>query len=97
MICRQFSSFSLDNDLAQATVNRVIEENSWMSQNWPQTMAGAGGTQFPKFCEDANEALQFQLAELKICGRYSKTFVERARIGIDEVGTDTPENLGEGG
>lgn len=80
------TSLVIDNDLVQDVVLRVIEENKWVCKNWPRPEKDSAEAMWKRSCETVDEKLRWQLANLKISGRYARFVEDRARIGIDEVG-----------
>ena len=88
-ICRQFSAFLLDSDLAQSLVMRVVKENDYVSQRsrpGPEATEGDLKT-WHHDCEALDEGLNEILDKFKSNSRYAQMYEQRAKIGIDEVGT----------
>lgn len=87
LICRQLTSFIIDSDLVQGVIQRVIEENIWIGNHWPQPKAAEEAALWRRHSASIDQELHRQLANLKIYGRYARVGEDRARIGIDEVST----------
>ncbi|KAL8713498.1 MAG: hypothetical protein Q9220_002360 [cf. Caloplaca sp. 1 TL-2023] len=86
LICRRVTSFNIDNDLVQMVVERVIEENGWITSHWPQRkkIPSHDAVLWDQSCEAIDQALRSQLADLRVSRRYARLTEDRARIGIDE-------------
>lgn len=84
LICRQLTSFIIDSDLVQGVIQRVIEENTWVADNWPYPKASDQAALWKRHYASIDQELRRQLANLKIYGRYARVGEDRARIGIDE-------------
>ena len=84
-MCRQFSAFLLDSDLAQSLVERIVKENEWVSRHLPiqATQGEVKGWQHDS--ESADERLHELLDGFKARSRYAQMYEQRAKIGIDEV------------
>ncbi|KAI4192407.1 MAG: hypothetical protein LQ348_003160 [Seirophora lacunosa] len=93
--CRQMTSLVIDNDLVQDVVLRVIEENKWVCKNWPRPEKDSAEAMWKRSCETVDEKLRWQLANLKISGRYARFVEDRARIGIDECRAAINQNDAE--
>ena len=85
-ICRQFSALNNDNDLVQGFLERIIKENTWISQYLPQDLNSDERIVWRQDSDAVDEALHGILEDLKVRGKYTKMFVLRGKIGVDEVG-----------
>ena len=91
-ICRQFSTFLLDSDLAQSLIERVIKENHWASQHLPSQATERERKIWQHDCESLAEGLHELLDGFKKCSRHAQMYEHRAKIGIDEVNIIFSEN-----
>ena len=86
-LCRQFSAFLLDSDLAAALVERTIKENQWVFEHPPLQNTESERVVWRHDYESLDEGLHDLLDGFRIRSKYAQMYEQRAKIGIDEVST----------